>query len=279
MSVEVPAGWQVIRQPLYTGKPDPSGEVCLHQPGDNTPVFGCAGISIVYGPHLPGAHGSTYAPNRPDGWYSALDVQQCPFPPAQVNGTMNGIDPKPGLQKGLRAVGSHMADWNRWTSDCTRGRYFYPQAWFLPTSHVVIFDDLGHAETAAVLKSAKFAADGDPMPTASTYLPAHLVSESGNTLIVQPFVTYTSDAAGKAYAKAHKLGFPFADDYLDVDTGPLRTITLTPSTACLGNIELTGQAAYGKPVPCGAFAGHKLLTLGLWLKGSTAESVTELYRP
>ncbi len=279
MSVDVPAGWQVIREPLYTGKPSRSGAVCLHQPGDTRVVFGCAGIAIDYGQYLPGAHTHPYVPDQPDGWYSALDVQQCPFLPTQVNGTMNGIQTKPGLDKGLRAVGAHKANWNRWTADCTRGQYFNPQAWFLPTSRVVIFDYLGHAETAAVLASAKFAADGAPMPTPSTYLSAHLIRESENTLVVQPFTTYGNNAEGKAYAKAHKLGYPFYNDYLDVDTGPQRTVTLTPSTACLGNIVLTGQNAYDMPVPCSAYTGHKFLTMGLWLKGSTAESVTELYRP
>ncbi len=279
MSVDVPAGWQVIREPLYTGKFDGSGSVCLHQPGDTRVVFGCAGIAIDYGTHLPGAHNHAYAPNQPDGWYSALDVQQCPFPPTQVNGNINGIQTKPGLDKGLRAVGSHKADWNRWTADCTRGQYFNPQAWFLPASHVVIFDYLGHAETAAVLKSAKFAADGGPMPAASTYLSAHLVSESENTLVLQPFTIYGNNPAGKAYAKAHKLGYPFPDDYLDADSGPQRTVTLTPSSACLGNIVLTGQNAYDAPVPCSAYGGNKGLTLGLWLTGSTVQSITELYRP
>ncbi|MCW2855674.1 MAG: hypothetical protein JWR52_1289 [Marmoricola sp.] len=280
MSLDVPAGWQVIRQPPFTSTQQGSdGQVCLHQPGDTHAVFGCAGIAIYYGIHLPGAHTNPYAPDRPDGWYPATDVQQCPYGPAQVDGQLNGIETKPGLSKGLRPVGRHRADWNRWTATCVRGEYFHPQAWFLPQSRVVIFDYVGHPETTAVLASARFAADGDALPAMPAYLSAHLVSQSGYSMSVQPFTTYGNDAAGKAYAKAHKLPYPFLDDHLDVDMGSVRTITLTVNTACLGNIVLTGQNADDLPVPCSAYTGHKDLTMGFWVHGGTAESVTELYRP
>jgi hypothetical protein len=114
-----------------------------------------------------------------------------------------------------------------------------------------------------------------------TYLTAHLFGESGPTMIVQQFTTYLDNAAGKAYAKAHNVQYPFLDDHLDVEFGTQRIVTLDSRTACLGNIVLTGQNDHQQPVPCGAFGGHKGLTMGIWWNPATgvAESVNELYRP
>ncbi|MCW2784823.1 MAG: hypothetical protein JWP74_1340 [Marmoricola sp.] len=279
MSVDLPDGWQVIRQPVYSDT-SPSAGLCLHPAGDTKVVFGCAGLEIDYGTHLPGAHTDPYAPDVADGWYPATDVEQCPFAPAQVNGRINGIETRAGFSKGLRPVGAHSADWNRWSASCASGASFHPQAWFLPKSHVVILDYTGHPETSSVLASAKFAADGNALPAMPTYLAAHLVKENGNTLTVQPFHTYYNDAAGKAYAEAHQLMYPYDDDHIDVDTGARRTVSIGTDTACVGNIVVTRQTDV-KVVPCSAFAGHKALTMGIWLQPgtATAESVSELYRP
>jgi hypothetical protein len=280
MSVDLPGGWQVVREPVQPGGPA-GGSLCLHSPSDAASVFGCAGIEIDYGSRLPGAHTDAYAPNVPDGWYPATDVEPCPYAPAQVNGQMNGIETRPGMSKGLRPVGAHKADWNRWTATCASGHPFHPQAWYLPTSHVVIFDYTDHTETAALLASAKFASDGDALPAMPTYLSAHRLKLVGSTLTVQPFITYTENAAGKAYAKAHGIEYPFLDDYYDADTGPTRTITMASSTACVGNEVLTGGSD-ASPVPCSALMKSPTiqLPLGIWLgSDGTPESVTELFRP
>jgi hypothetical protein len=280
MSVDLPSGWQVVREAAQPGAPA-GGSLCLHSPSDSAVVFGCAGIEIDYGTRLPGAHTSAYLPDVPDGWYPATDVEPCPFAPAQVNGQMNGIETQPGLSKGLRTVGAHKADWNRWNATCASGHPFHPQAWYLPTSRVVIFDDTGHPETAAILASARFASDGDALPPMPTYLSAHRLKMVGSTLTVQPFVTYIDNAAGKAYAKEHGIEYPFLDDYDDADTGPTRTITVSSSTACVGNEVLTGDSE-ASPVACGDFSKQPKiqLPLAIWLGlDGSPESVTELFRP
>lgn len=275
MSVDLPAGWVVQRSAIVSG----SGSVCLAPRSDTQVVFGCAGVALDFGAHLPGSHTDPYAPNVGDGWYPATDVEPCPFVPETPGGTLVGIETKPGFAQGLKPVGAHRADWNRWTASCA-GHVFHPQAWYLPASRVVVFDYLGHDQTAAILASAKFAADGDVLPSMPTYVSAHVVSESGSTLVVQPFRTYVNDAAGQAYATAHGLHYPYDDDHVDVDTGAERTVTTGSSTACVGDVVLTQQSA-GLPVSCSAFAGHKGLPVGIWvLPGSSvAESVSEIFRP
>jgi hypothetical protein len=195
MSVDLPTGWQIIRQINDAGS---DGSVCLHPAGDTKTVFGCAGVEIDYGKHLPGAHTDPYAADRPDGWYRATDVEPCPYAPAQVKGQVNGIETKAGLSNGLRPVGAHKADWNRWTATCASGPIFHPQPWFLPKSHVVIFDYIGHPEVAAMLASAKFAADGDALPTMPEYVFGHLASANGSAVTFQVFKTYTTGVEGKA---------------------------------------------------------------------------------
>jgi hypothetical protein len=190
MSVDVPGGWQVIRGPVYADAQSDTS-VCLHQPGDTRIVFGCAGIALDYGKHLSGGPGNQpYVPNVQDGWYRATDVQPCPFGPAPTAGKLDGIRPQPGFSQGLRPVGDHHAYWNQWKATCDSGESFRPQAWFLPTSRVLIFDYIGHSATNSVLASARFASDGATLPAMPTYLTAHLFGESGPTMIVQQFTTY-----------------------------------------------------------------------------------------
>lgn len=275
LSLGVPAGWVVRRSAIYGG----SGNVCLAPRSGSTAIFGCAGIAIYFGGRLPGAEMSPYAPDKEIGWYPATDVQECPFVPAASGAKFDGIKTLAGFEKGLKAVGSHKANWNRWKANCTDGKHpFHPQAWYLPTSKVVIFDYLEHPETAAVLASAKFASDGAEM---STYLSGHLVSATSSTIVVQPFKTYTTGAEGKAYAKAHGIEYPFLNDYYDADYGPKRTIVMNSSTACQGNVDL-GKPVAGAPVACSAFTkADKDMPIGIWVLpgGSTAESVIEIFRP
>jgi hypothetical protein len=274
MSVRLPAGWTARRSPIYDW-----GSVCLAPRKASVKIFGCAGISIFFGDELPGAEMNSYAPDKDNGWYSATDVQECPFAPAASGAKFNGMTMSPGFEKGLKPVGSHQANWNRWSANCTDGKHpFHPQAWYLPKSKVVIFDYLEHPQTAAVLASATFASDGAAL---STYLSGHLVSFTASKIVVQPFHTYTNDAAGKAWAKAHGHSYPFMNDYYDADQGPQRTIALNASTACQGNVGL-GELPDGAPVACSAFA--KLIKdtpIGIWvLPGtSTAEAVIEIFRP
>ena len=274
MSVNLPTGWAARRSPINDGW----GDVCLApRSGAKVVVFGCAGIAIWFGAHLPGAEMSAYAPDKENGWYPATDVQECPFVPS--GGKFDGIRPSTGFQKGLKPVGSHMAAWNRWSANCDDGKHpFHPQAWYLPKSKVVIFDYLEHPQTAAVLASATFASDGAQL---STYVSGHLVSFSGSKIVVQPFRTYGNNAEGKAWAKAHGHPYPFMDDYFDADFGPKRTFLLNAGTACQGNVN-TGKPAEGAPIACSAFSKEiKDTPMGIWVRpgGSTAEAVIEIFRP
>jgi hypothetical protein len=132
-----------------------------------------------------------------------------------------------------------------------------------------------------VLASAVFAKDGAALPAASTYLSAHLISANSTEIVVKPFRTYTTGPEAKAYAATHGLEYPFPDDYADVDLGPKRTITIDASTACVGGLDL-GQDLTGTPVPCASYVGTNLrIPVAIWLRPgtSTAESVTEIFRP
>jgi hypothetical protein len=277
-SLDVPDGWVVQRSaPPPAGQPD-DGAVCLTPRDDTEIVFGCAGIQIDYGPHLPGAEMSAYAPNQGDGWYHATDVEPCPFVKQKPSGPLVGIRVLGGMDQGLRPVGRHKADWNSWIANCN-GRAFDPQAWYLPETHVVIFDYVGHGETAAVLASARFASDGDALPPAASYFTGHVVSGDGGNLTVQPFVTYITGPAGKAYAQAHHLAYPFPDDYYDADTGAVRTIAWDATTSCQGDIVLTQQSG-DLPVPCTAYAQNPHLPVKIWLRADgSVESLAEIFRP
>jgi len=275
MSIGVPKGWVALPSEIVQGG---SGSVCLSPRSGGRNYFGCGEIEIDFGRRLPGAENGTYAPDQGNGWYHATDVSQCPFVPQ--DGKFVPLKLQDGFEKGLKPVGAHQAAWNRWTASCA-GHTFHPQAWYLPKSKVVIFDYFGHSETASVLASAKFAADGSAL---ATYLSGHLVSVAGSKITVQRFHTYTNGAAGKAWAKAHGVEYPFPNDYYDADEGAKRTIVLDASTTCTGNVEM-GKGPGGAAMSCPAFlaqaAKHKGMPMGFWvLPGSSAaQAVIEIFRP
>ncbi|MFL6171696.1 MAG: hypothetical protein ACJ716_02285 [Marmoricola sp.] len=281
MSIGVPQSWTAVPSEIVLG--GTTGSVCLtqeHGPGAihaDQNLFGC-GIEIDFGSRLPGAENSKYAPNVENGWYHATDVSQCPF--LRQDAKFVPLKLHPGFDKGLKPVGAHQAAWNRWTASCA-GHTFHPQAWYLPKSKVVIFDYFGHSDTAAVLASAKFATDGVSLPR---YVSGHLVSVSGSKVLIQPFHTYTTGAAGKAWAKAHGVEYPFPNDYYDADEGAKRTVVVDKSSSCAGNVEL-GKGPGGGSMSCSAFlagaAKHKGMPMGFWVLpgSSTAQTAIEIFRP
>ncbi|RNL79454.1 hypothetical protein EFL95_10740 [Nocardioides marmorisolisilvae] len=280
LSLGVPKGWTAVPSEVVLN--GTTGSVCLNQPTKSGAInpdrsLGCS-IEIYFGSRLPGAENSEYAPNQGEGWYHGTDVAQCPFVPQE--GKLVPMKMADGFDKGLKPVGAHQAAWNRWTASCA-GHTFHPQAWFLPKSKVLIFDYIGHSQTASVLASAKFAADGVALPT---YVSGHLVSVSGSKVLIQPFHTYTTGAAGKAYAKAHGIAYPFPNDYYDADQGAKRTIVVDSSTKCVGNVEL-GKDAGGAAMSCSAFlagaAKHKGMPMAFWVLpgSSTAQTAIEIFRP
>ena len=276
LSLGLPAGWKVKRSELYRG----SGFICLVPPGEHIVIFDCTGIAIYFGAHLPGAEMSVYHQNQGAGWYHATDVEPCPFLKNDTGNPMVGLRMQPGFKEGLKPVGAHRAYWNKWTASCA-GHTFHPQAWFLPASKVVIFDYLEHPQTAAVLAAAKFAVDGESFWDSPKYVTGHLISATGTTITVQPFHTYTTGAAGKAYAEAHGLEYPFPNDYYDANVGPKRTFHLSAGTYCEGGTAMGKPIANG-PVPCSAFAtAPKGMPVAVWdlPTGSSVESVSEIFRP
>jgi hypothetical protein len=99
---------------------------------------------------------------------------------------------------------------------------------------------------------------------------------------LEPFRTYGNDPRGRAYARSHGLGFPFANDYHDASTGPRRLLAVPATTVCTG-IILVG---YGPPgdhvVPCAQMlrvAGRLRVPVALWRDGSRLVQLSELYRP
>ena len=275
MSVGVPKGWVAKPSEIVLGG---TGRVCLSPRTGGRNFFGCGEIEIDFGSRLPGSENSSYSPNQENGWYHATDVSQCPFVPQ--NGKFVPLRTQNGFDKGLKPVGAHQAAWNRWTASCA-GHTFHPQAWYLPKSKVVIFDYFGHPETAAVRASAKFAADGVALPT---YVTGHLVSITGSQVKIQPFHTYTTGAAGEAWAKAHGVEYPFPNDYYDADQGAKRTIVVDGSTSCTGSTDL-GKGPGGGAMSCATFlaraAKYKGMPMAFWVlpDSTTAQAAIEIFRP
>jgi hypothetical protein len=100
---------------------------------------------------------------------------------------------------------------------------------------------------------------------------------------VRLFQTYTNDAEGEAYAAAHDVEFPFANDYRDVSLGEKRVYAVTSETLCTGISAVGYREPLGDhAVRCPAFrpaVGLHPVTSALWLKGDAVVQLSELYRP
>jgi len=166
VTFQLPEGWEIIDRydqgstDLSTGEPGPTGEtMCIAPAGNPGPQWdGCAGLLIHQGDFLPGNEMLPYEPHTAGAWSHSTDANPCPFtatPPQDTPGNyvVTGLEP---IDQGLRPVGDHMADYDRWPAECPSGETFEPQAWFLPQSKVLIFDVFGHDETEAFLASFEF---------------------------------------------------------------------------------------------------------------------------
>ena len=104
-------------------------------------------------------------------------------------------------------------------------------------------------------------------------------------LTLAPFRTLGNDAAGRAYAQAHHLEFPFPNDYVDAPDGRPQRLALADSTVCTGIIRV----GYREPledhaVPCRALVkaatdARLPLPVAVWRDGDVVVQVSELYRP
>lgn len=112
---------------------------------------------------------------------------------------------------------------------------------------------------------------------------AWLRSGPGEPLVLKPFRTFVDDAAGRAYARRHHLGFPFPDDYLDAPLPGSHPLRLSPDTVCTGSIRV----GYRDPlsdhrVRCSLLvraAAATPLPVAVWRVQGRPVQVSELFRP
>lgn len=279
VSVVPPAGWRVIRESPGRGA-DPDS-LCMAPAGNTSQVFGCAGIQFYWGGRLPGAETSTYRVNQADGWYHASDVEPCPVGQTSSGGNLNAVMPggKPVVDE-LRSAGLHEADYDKWEASCRDGATFTPEAWYLPTAKVLVQDYLSHPETGPVLSSIRFASDGVDLPEEPQTYIGTMKSLSGETLTIQPLKEILDGRAGKRYAAAHGLDYPFPGGvYYAADGEPIE-VTINGSTLCVGSLLVSGTSYPPSVVDCSAFEGHNNVPVRVWLDDDGgASQVSEQYRP
>jgi hypothetical protein len=161
VSFVVPDGWEAgPRRKLTDGESGAQGEsMCIAPIGVTEPMWDdCPGLIVHQGDFLPGQEMFAYTKDTAGAWSHSTDVVQCPFVPGPPEGPVdNWVDTnREPIDGGLRPVGDHNADYNRWPASCPSGETFEPQAWYLPQSKVLIFDIFGHAETEEFLASFEF---------------------------------------------------------------------------------------------------------------------------
>jgi hypothetical protein len=105
-------------------------------------------------------------------------------------------------------------------------------------------------------------------------------------LLLKPFHTYTNDASGRAYAAAHGLDFPFANEYLDAPAGPARPLDLASRTVCTASVGIDPTGAPGDHVvdcalvrEAAARAAGVAVPVAVWSAHGEVVQVSELYRP
>lgn len=282
-----PQGWVLRHRGVGWPSTPEAGSWCLtprRAPRRLEETLGCAGLTVTYGPELPDRTGQGhYRPDQPGGWYGRSDVIACPIGARHQAGEQNHVTSIGGRpESGLRSIGSQQARWNRWHATCLDGSTFTPRAWYVPELDLLVVDPLGHPETSAVLRSATTR----PPPDAGAVrrVTGWVTHVDGPTFTVQPFRTYGNGPAGRAYAEAHDLEFPFSNDYYDAPAGPPYRVDVTRAL-CTGSIVVAYHEPLGDTVvPCARFgppARHgRQVTAALWLTSdTTAIQVSELSHP
>ncbi|MGH3510370.1 MAG: hypothetical protein ACRDPI_09095 [Nocardioidaceae bacterium] len=222
LSVDLPPGWTEVINDGF-GPADETDYYCLAPA--NASGLGCQGVSVTAGKHLPGNEGSAYRPNEVAGWDTGTDVMPCPIGTSSA-GSFNGVNPggRPVVEA-LRKVGSHEAYYDKWRATCADGSVFFPQAWYLPDSHVLVKTVLDVPEVTSILKSAAFVREGA-------------------SVVPQPVARAVLLAA--------------TDGAVRLSVGGRHTVLLLSTrTACLGGARVAGRAAELVTVPCGRFADWK----------------------
>ena len=161
VSFVLPAGWEATpSQKLTDPETGAQGDfICIAPTGDTDPVWDdCSGLAIYRGDYIPGEEMKPYQPDTVGAWSHGTDTNPCPFEPVGDGPDVDGVEVMgPVVESGLRPVGGHQANYNRWQANCQRSDHpFEPQAWFLPQSKILILDIFGHDETEDFLASFQF---------------------------------------------------------------------------------------------------------------------------
>ena len=292
-SVVVPAGWSHEERSGGTANIDtPFDTVCLDDPSV-TAADGSCDLTISWGAVVAGAEGKPWVVHQVAGWNHATDAPPCPVPGSTTDGTaadygVTRMSDAP--EQGFAKLGAKTAYLDTYTATCGDGQTFHPRVWWLPTTHLQVVDVLDNPQTPAVLASMRFTGTSAAPSASATSAKAgtvhgYLTALTGRTLTIGVVRTYGNDAAGKAYAAAHGIAYPFDNDYLDVPTGAAFSAPLASSAVCRGGVRVAGTEPLSpKTVPCTQFGTYVAATGPVLVDatvapGGTVTALVEVYRP
>jgi len=220
MNLTLPTGWTAT---INSGLAAPSGTDYYCFEPVTAKGSGCAGVTVIAGRYLPGNEGTRHQPNQVAGWYTGTDVMPCPVGRPSTGSYLNGVNPGGApVTEELRPIGTHTAYYDKWRATCADGSVFFPQAWYLPYSKVLIKTTVAVPGVNALLKSATLARDGVPMMS--------VTGSSGRLEAATPGGVRVTTA------------------------GAERTLRVTTRTACLAGPKVEPSATDGRVlVGCDAF--------------------------
>jgi hypothetical protein len=292
-TVLLPAGWSHTETTSTTANIDtPFHTACLDDPSVTAADGGCD-VVISWGDTVSGNEGKPWVVHQVAGWSHSTDVSPCPVPGSTTDSTaadfgVASMDAPP--EQGFAKIGSKTAYLDTYSATCGDGQTFSPRIWWLPVTHLMVEDVLGNPATAGILAGFRFTGtSGGASPTTAPVSPGpvhgYLTALGGGKLTIQIVRTYGNDAAGKAYAAAHGIAYPFENDYVDIPTGKATTVPTSSSTTCKGGVRVAGtEPLKPKTVPCSRF-GTYLAGTGPVLvdatvgQGGFVTSLVEVYRP
>jgi hypothetical protein len=155
LSLELPAGWEVVRSE--------TDSMCIGPAGNPYPQYdGCSGLELYHGDPLPGFELDEYQDHGPWGWYHETDVAPCPDRPYDPSQPLDGIQPTEAgydpVESGELSLDGRTAVYDRWEARCElSGFSFSPRGWHVDEAEILIVDVLGQAETEEILDSVRWA--------------------------------------------------------------------------------------------------------------------------
>ena len=292
-TVLVPAGWSHSETTSTTADiATPFHTACLDDPSVTAADGGCD-VVISWGDTVSGNEGKPWVVHQVAGWSHSTDVSPCPIPGSTTDSTaadfgVASMDAPP--EQGFAKIGNKTAYLDTYSAICGDGQTFSPRIWWLPVTHLLVEDVLGNPATADILASFRFTgtsggASPTTAPVSSGPVHGYLTALGGGTLTIQVVRTYGNDPAGKAYATAHGIAYPFDNDYLDVPTGKATTVPTSSSTTCKGGVRVAGtEPLKPRTVPCSQFGTYVAATGPVLVdatvgQGGSVTSLVEVYRP